>query len=60
MTEIVAKAWEIVNDPMSQRIEVLAALREIRAANKDVFANVGVDSHDELCEWLHQFIPRAS
>jgi hypothetical protein len=37
MTEIVSKAWEIVNDPMSERGEVLAALREIRAAHDDVF-----------------------
>jgi hypothetical protein len=37
LTEIVAKAWEIVNDPMTERLEVLAALREIRAAHDDVF-----------------------
>ena len=40
MTEIVAKAWEIVNDPMSERGEVLAALREIRAAHNDVFTKL--------------------
>jgi len=37
MTEIVRHAWEIVNDPMAERNEVLAALREIRAAHNDVF-----------------------
>ncbi len=40
MTEIVAKAWEIVNDPMAERLERLAALREIRAANNDVFTKL--------------------
>jgi hypothetical protein len=34
MTEIVRQAWEIVNDPMTERNEVLGALREIRAAHK--------------------------
>lgn len=37
MTEVVSKAWEIVNDPMAERNEVLSALREIRAAHNDVF-----------------------
>jgi hypothetical protein len=37
MTEIVRKAWEIVNDPMAERNEVLSALREIRVAHNDVF-----------------------
>lgn len=37
MTEIVRRAWEIVEDPMSERNEVLAALREIRSAHNDVF-----------------------
>jgi hypothetical protein len=40
MTEIVSKAWEIVNDPMAERLERLAALREIRAANNDVFTKL--------------------
>jgi hypothetical protein len=37
VTEIVAVEWEIVNDPMADRLEKLAALREIRAAINDVF-----------------------
>ena len=37
MSEIVRMAWDIVNDPMAARLEKLAALREIRAANNDVF-----------------------
>ena len=40
ITEIVVKAWEIVNDPMAERLERLAALREIRAANNDVFTKL--------------------
>jgi hypothetical protein len=37
MSEIVARAQAIADDPMSERGEVLAALREIRAAHNDVF-----------------------
>ena len=41
MEKVVLKAWEIVweivNDPMAERMEVLAVLREIRSANSDVF-----------------------
>src|SRR5947199_8552659 len=37
MTEIVRQAWEIVNNPLAERNEVLGALREIRAAHNDVF-----------------------
>ena len=37
MTEIVERACEIVNDPMAERSDRLAALREIRAAHNEVF-----------------------
>ena len=37
MTEIVERAWEIANDPMAERSDRLAALREVRAAHNDVF-----------------------
>lgn len=37
MSEIVAQAWAIANDPMAERLERLAALREIRAAHNDMF-----------------------
>jgi hypothetical protein len=37
MAEIVARAKEIADDPISERGEVLAALREIRAAHNDMF-----------------------
>jgi hypothetical protein len=37
MAEIVRRAKEIADDPMAERSDVLAALREIRAANNDMF-----------------------
>jgi hypothetical protein len=40
MLEIVERAWDIVNDPMAERSDVLAALREIRAAHDDVFTKL--------------------
>jgi hypothetical protein len=37
MAEIVSRAKEIADDPMSERSDVLAALREIRAAHSALF-----------------------
>lgn len=40
MFEIVAHAWEIANDPMAERSDRLAAMREIRAAHNDIFTKL--------------------
>lgn len=49
MAEIVERAWEIVNDPLADRFEKLAAMREIRATHNDVFEKLfdaGRDKQD--------------
>jgi hypothetical protein len=40
MEEIVRRARDIADNPMSERLEVLAALREIRSAHNDMFTKL--------------------
>jgi hypothetical protein len=40
MEEVVRRARDIADNPMSERLEVLAALREIRAAHNDMFTKL--------------------